>query len=485
MPTVHRDLAHITLEQLRLLPDLDRVEWLRSHAEGQWFDRKSARIKARTLAETMVAFANAEGGLICIGFEDRQVLGIAASGGLVNEWRQAAVNHTAPPVRHAVELLDCTNDAGRPDQIMVIEVETSERVHETRSHDWYLRIGDENRKLGPFEIQELRFDKGESTFDGGPVPGTGLTALDSVLVDRFLDTIRGAARPEVALRSRGLLVERDGNLVPTVAGILVLGREPQANLPNATLRLLRYHGSSRETGARSNIRDDIRLDGPLPAMISGAQKRLRRWLPRAIRLTPSGRFRGSGTLVPEAAWLESVVNAVTHRSYTFGDHISVELFEDRLEVESHGRLPGLVRPDNIRSTRFARNPRIARALADLRYGRELGDGVNRMFEEMERVGLPDPIYAQTAWSVRVAFLADPLSARVLALLPVGSERFVEDLSRTGRTTTSQAMQLLGASRPAVLRYLRRLEAQGLVEAVRMSPNDPRGFWRLRRASHDD
>lgn len=484
MLTRHRDLAHITLEQLRLLPDLDRVEWLRNHAEGQWFDRKSPRIKGRTLAETLVAFANAEGGLICIGIEERRVLGIATSGRLENEWRQAAVKFTAPPVRHVVELLDCTNSDGRPDQVVVIEVPASDRVHETSAHDCFLRIGDESRKLGPFEAQELRFDKGESTHDGGPVPGAGMDALDPALMSRFVDAVRGTARPEVALRSRGLVVERDGRLMPTVAGVLILGREPQAHLPSATVRLLRYQGSSRETGARSNVRDDFRLDGPLPAVIAAARRRLRRWLPSAVRLTESGRFDGKGTLVPEPAWLESIVNAVTHRSYTIGDHIRVELFEDRLEVESPGRLPGLVRPDNIRSTRFARNPRIARALADLRYGRELGEGVNRMFEEMERAGLPDPIFAQTAGSVRVTFLADPLSARVLALLPSGSERFVEVLSRTGRTTTSHAMEILGASRPTVLQYLHRLESAGLVEAVRMSPNDPRGFWRLRRTGLD-
>jgi ATP-dependent DNA helicase RecG len=368
--------------------------------------------------------------------------------------------------------------------VIVIEIPASDRVHETAAHDCYLRIGDESRKLGPFETQELRFDKGESTYDGGPVPGVGIDALDSALVSKFVDAVRGAVRSEVALRSRGLVVERDGGLVPTVAGILILGREPQAHLPNATVRLLRYQGSSRETGARSNIRDDVRLDGTLPSMIATARRRLRRWLPSAGRLAVDGRFDGTGTLVPEPAWLESIVNAVTHRSYTISDHVRVELFEDRLEVESPGRLPGLVRPDNIRSTRFARNPRVARALADLRYGRELGEGVNRMFEEMERAGLPDPIFAQTAGSVKVTFLADPLSARVLALLPVGSERFVEAMSRTGRITTSQAMELLGASRPTVVKYLHRLETAGLAEAVRMSPKDPRGFWRLRRAGHD-
>ncbi len=136
--------------------------------------------------------------------------------------------------------------------------------------------------------------------------------------------------------------------------------------------------------------------------------------------------------------------------------------------------------ENIRSTRFARNPRIARALSDLGYGRELGEGVNRMFEEMHRVGLPDPVYNQGPASVRVILLADPIAARILDRLPRGSERFVEHLSRVGRTTTTEAIDLLSASRPTVLRHLRELQTHGLIEHVGTSLKDPRGYWRLSR-----
>jgi Mn-dependent DtxR family transcriptional regulator len=55
---------------------------------------------------------------------------------------------------------------------------------------------------------------------------------------------------------------------------------------------------------------------------------------------------------------------------------------------------------------------------------------------------------------------------------------VEHLNRTGRVTTSQAIQLLGVSRPTALNYLHRLEEAGLIEAIRTSPNDPRGYWRM-------
>jgi ATP-dependent DNA helicase RecG len=197
-----------------------------------------------------------------------------------------------------------------------------------------------------------------------------------------------------------------------------------------------------------------------------------------MRLGSRGRFVRS-TVLPEFAWLEAIVNGVTHRSYSIGgDHIRVEVFDDRLEVVSPGRLPGLVRLDNLRTTRFARNPRIARALSDLSYGRELGEGVNRMFEEMNRAGLPDPVYHQLSASVRVVLLADTVVARLLEYLPAGSERFAEHLNRARRISTTEALDLMGLSRPTVLRYLHELAERGLLEHTGTSLKDPRGMWRL-------
>lgn len=464
-------------EQLRLLPDREILAVLTTRREDQWLDRKSIRTSARRLGDVLVGFANAEGGLIVIGIHDGRIEGITAAGSRVNEWRQAAVDFTVPPVRHRFELLPCTNASAAPDNVAVIEIESSERVHTNVGGETFLRIGDENRRLGLVEAQELRFDKGESTFDGTVVPDAALSDFDTDRVARYLRAIRSDSR-ETALAARGLVVERRGTSRPSVAGLLMFASVPQTAFPEAFIRLLRYRGSSRETGARANVVSDRRLDGSIPAQIDAARRLLRRWLPAATRLGGTGRFATS-SLIPQDVWLEAVVNAVTHRSYSIGgDHVRVELFDDRLEVESPGRLPGLVRLENIRSTRFARNPRIARALSDLGYGRELGEGVNRMFEEMNRVGLPDPVYQQGPASVRVILLSDPIAARILDHLPRGSERFAEHLSRTGRVTTTEAVELLAASRPTVLRHLHALQERGLVNHVGTSSKDPRGYWRV-------
>lgn len=470
----------VALAQLRLLPDQEAIDLLLNKFEDQWFDRKSSGISARKLADAMVGFANAEGGLIAIGFREGRVEGVSDVGRRVSDWRQAALDFTEPPVRHTFEEVSCTNVRGEPDSVVLIEIESSERTHTNSSGETFLRVGDENRKLRPREAQELRYDKGESTFDGS-VTSVSITALDSELVDRYLKQLRAVTPEEEVLSARGLAVRKSRSTKATVAGLLCLGENPQQELPEAFVRVVRYHGSSRETGARLNIAVDQRLQGAIPEQIEATRELLGQILPPAVRLERRGRFE-TQTLIPEFAWLEAVVNAVTHRSYSIGgDHIRVEVFEDRVEVESPGRLPGLVRLENIRSTRFARNPRIARTLSDLGYVRELGEGVNRMFEEMSRVGLPDPVYTQGPASVKVILLGDPLAGRILDRLPSGSERFVEYLSRAGRVTTTEAVNLFEASRPTVLRYLHDLAENGLIEHVGTSLKDPRGYWRLRRS----
>ena len=454
------------------------VEYLQMAArdENQWFERKGSRITARDLGDALVGFANAEGGTIMLGVtDDGRIEG--ADGSRINEWRQAAQRFTDPPVRHAFRVLPCTNAAGEASEIAVIEIEPAEHPHANAKGETFLRIGDATHRLGPAEAQELRYDKGEAAFDGR-MSDAGEDALDGALTERYV-AVTGTSSRTRALTARGLAVERDGALRATNAGLLLLGSQPQLRHPEAYVRVLLHEGRGLETGARANVIEDRRVEGPIMRQIDEARAVIGEWLPRAIRLGEGGRFRPE-TIIPRDAWTEALVNAVTHRSYSLGgDHVRVSLFPDCVEVESPGRLPGLVRIENIRRTRFARNPRIARALGDLGYGRELGEGVNRMFEEMQRAGLPAPLYEQGPASVRLTLRADPLSARILERLPSGSGRFAEHLTQRQRVTTTEAVDLFARSRPTALRYLRRLERAGLIERVG-STHDPTAYWRLVR-----
>jgi ATP-dependent DNA helicase RecG len=75
------------------------------------------------------------------------------------------------------------------------------------------------------------------------------------------------------------------------------------------------------------------------------------------------------------------------------------MFDDHITVESPGTLPGTVRLNNMREIHFSRNPKMAQLLHEYEYVREFGEGVDRMYREMEEAGLPEPEYKTVAFMV--------------------------------------------------------------------------------------
>ena len=428
------------------------------------------------MADAAIGLANAEGGVIVVGLSNRVVEGIDRHRGQLNGWQQSTIDFTVPRVPAASRLVDCVDARGEPDRLFVLDVDASEVVHANQRDEVFLRVGDENRKLSFDQRRELMFDKGQATYETTVVPDASPEDLDANLLDSYASAVRHTD-PFRLLQARGL-VTRHGAL--TVGALVLFGLEPQARYPEAIVRVLRYHGTERGTGSRQQLLDDLRCDGPIPVLLFNAQQAISERVPSRRVLGPDGRFEQIG-IVPRDAWMEALVNAVVHRSYSMmGDHIRVEIFDDRIEVESPGRFPGLVDPtDPLAVTRFARNPRIARVCADLRFGEELGEGIRRMFEEMRLAGLADPIYHQTSGSVRVTLLSTPVDRSLEARLPRGARDLARHVREAGRASTGELVQTSGQSRPVVIRQLKALEEAGVVQWVGNSPRDPRAYWKLR------
>lgn len=467
-------MASIDVDAALARPVADRAAALASVPEDQWFDRKSIRIAAKDLARHLVAFANAEGGSLAIGIGEDGVEGITAHPDQVNALRQCAVDFTDPPVRVHAETVECMVGDAR-DALLMLHVSPGDRVHRTTSGGCYLRVGDASRKLTYPQETELLYDRGQAQYDGEPAAGVSMEDLDPVLIRAFSVTI-GHPDDERVLNARSLLT-KDGAI--TNAAVLLFGTRPQQLNPSAYVRVLKYLDDARGTGARLNISDDVRCEGPIPEVIRDAQEVIERLIPTRQQLGADGRF-ASAPIVPRDAWLEALVNAVVHRSYSLaGDHVRFEIFPNRIEVESPGRFPGIVdlnQPTKI--VRFARNPRVARVCFDFHITRELGEGIRRMFEEMQRAGLKEPVYRQTPGSVRLVLAASPaLDPSVAARLPAGSTDVLRLLEHTERQLgTGDVADLLKISRPTAVKRLTALRDASLINWHGKSPNDPRAYW---------
>lgn len=467
-------MATLAVENALNAPPAEVGPQLASLPEDQWFERKSCRIAPRDLAKALIGFANADGGTLVVGLDDGEVEGTDGNAKRRNAQLQANVDFCTPPVPSKHRLIDCIDRRGEPNELVAFQVEPSESVHANQKDEVFLRVGDENRKLGFAQRQELLFDKGQASYEARP-SGASLDLIDRPLLNGYA-LWANASDPVRLLHARGLA--NNGEL--TIAGCLLFAESPQAFLPEAFIRVLRYQGRERGSGARQQLVDDIRLEGPIPEQLGRAREQVERLQPTRRALSEGGTFEDV-PLVPEDAWLEGIVNAAVHRSYSMaGDHIRVEIFDDRIEISSPGRFPGLVDLDDpLQVMRFARNPRIARVCADLRLGQELGEGIRRMFEEMRQAGLTDPVYKQTSGSVELQLLAEPVDRRLEERLPGHARAITRTLRSVGRMSTGEVTEALGISRPVVQKELNALREAGIVEWVGKSPKDPRAYWQLR------
>jgi ATP-dependent DNA helicase RecG len=458
-------------EQALLLPPDEIGPALLGLPESQWFERKGGRISAKKAAETAIAFANAEGGVLVVGVSNGRVDGITPR--LRNDLQQMALDHTEPAVPARVDLVDVDDNERKRHQVAVVRVAVGDQVvYATKADKVFLRVGDENRELSYAQRRELTFDRGQAAFERTPMEGE----LDPDLTDSYAAAV-GSSDPSRLLKARGLVLD-DGRT--TVGCLLLFGDHPQAQLPQAHVRVVRHRGTTAETGTRQQLLADVRIEGPIPHQLVEARRVIKEQLPVRQALGADGRFGPVG-IVPEDAWMEGLVNAVVHRSYSIsGDHIRVTVFDDRIEFESPGRFPGIVDlSDPPALTRFARNPRIARVCADLRFGQELGEGIHRMFEEMRLAGLADPEYHQTAGSVQLTLRASPVDRELDAPLPPRWRQAMTIIRDSGRSSTGDVQDALGVSRPVTIRLLRLMEEAGLITWVGKSERDPRAYWQPR------
>ena len=467
----------LTVERLQTLGPHEVVDLVLSEHENQWFDRKSARIRPQQLAESLVALANADGGTLVIGVYDGRCEGVDGSPRLHNQWLQTGLDCTQPHVRYASHLVPCVNHRGEEDHLFVIDVIPGEHVHATTKDEVFLRVGDSNRKLSFSQRLELQYDRGDTTFEVSGSQAFSASELNAAAVAEYAELL-GHPEPARLLRARALVDPADQ---PYAAAILLFGATPQRAFPQAWVRVIRYEGAERRTGGSQNIVHDVSCEGTLPLQIDAARDAIRELMPTRRALGADGLFQWL-PIVPEEVWIEALVNAVIHRAYSnFGDHIRVSIFDDRMEVSSPGRFPGVSPPDDLTNVRrFARNPRIARVMSDLAYGQELGEGLRRMVAVMESRGLRRPTIRQTAGGTEIVMSGafDVLSA-VSTLSPTARQLYAL-LEAAGDLRTGALAELAGIARPTALRYLAELESAGLVVRVGSSPKDPTAYWTLRQ-----
>jgi ATP-dependent DNA helicase RecG len=470
--------------------------------------KRAAGGMPQNLAETMSAFANSRGGIIILGLDERAGFVPVAVGdpvSLRDELAGVARGKLTPPLTPSIEIVSFEGV-----NLVVAEVEAlppAQRPCYVTARGLYngayVRVGDGDQRLTPYEIDRLRENSGQPRWDEEPVPQASVKDLDRTAVQRLIEaasrnsprSFSGLSETD-ALARLGVLVPHAGSLVPSLAGLLSVGAYPQQFFPQLMVSLAVYpHADAGQPGP-DGIRflDSAAVGGTVPTMVTDSIQVVQRNLRISSRVVGGGRedFWEIGAEVIR----EAIVNALMHRDYSpqaRGTQVQVELFPDRLTVTSPGGLFGNVRLETLgeSGTSSSRNGRLAALLqeaGDPLTGRPVaenrGSGISMMISQVRkdtglvpmftvsldyfRVTIPrtSPVTSKLRdWAIRLGHGQDLSQAQIAAL----------GLARAGYDVDIALLRRLGLNSSAARRQLGQLRDLGLLRPRRTRDD---GSYRL-------
>ena len=418
----------------------------------------------RDLIDEIVGMTNTIGGTLYLGVEDdgtitgvnkkhRDAIGVAA----------LIANNTVPPIAVRAEVITEGKD------VLKIEIPRSRGVVSTSSG----RILRRRLKLDgtpevipmyPYEIPSRLAELGMLDYSAQPLAGAVLDDLDPnqrVRLRRIIRNRQGGEKTlltlpddelDIALR---LITEVGGKYVPTVAGMLLLGKEERIAelMPTARSTFQVLEGTA--------VRMNEDSSKPLLELFENYETYLKPWNPE--RETEYGLFR---IPIPEfdwAAFREGLVNAFCHRDYTMLGSVRVLIDDEGMVISNPGGFIDGVNLKNLLTVEpHGRNPALADAMKRIGLAEKTGRGIDRIYEGSIVFGRPWPDYSESTSRTVKLFIqrakADLSFAKLVA----------DEQNRQGKPLSIYTLMIL-----SLLNNERRCSLERIIEVTNLSENKVR------------
>lgn len=475
------------------------LDYITKTPENLYLDRKRAKISIQDLANEIASFANANGGIIAVGVTDNGLIeGFSLYGiNKLNDCQKVVSNYLNPSPVYECELINIKNEKDEDDSILLFHIEPEMNyIVRNNKDEVYCRQGDSSIKLTSDQIRSLEYDRKERDFEAEILFDSSIDDIDLDMVEIYKKKLGTKLSTEQVLKARGFLREKQGQLRLTKAGMLLFGKNPSVYLPSARVRVLKFEGTNFQVGSEMNIIKDRTFDSCLYKTIEQAREFINSQLREFTHLNQDGIFETIPEY-PEFAWYEGLVNAVTHRDYSnSGEHITIKLFDDRLEICSPGKLGGFVTLDTMKTKRYSRNPQVARVLNELGIVRELNEGVKRIYSEMQKFFLKDPMYSEPDRNSVLLVLDNNIVMRsrrkeesMLKVNTIQDEwknlNYVERQVLTtifdkGEIGSEETSKLINRSKPTAVKLLNKLIDLKLIEWTGTSKSDTQGRYIIKK-----
>lgn len=472
------------------------IEYLQQ-PENLYFERKSAGIDLKKVANEVMALANAQGGIVALGVEDNGKISGFNKYGIekLNEAQKIVSSYLNPTPVYNCEIIEVNNYKNENDKILLYHIEPSmNKVIRNVKDEVYCRQGDSSIKLTHEQIKSLEYDRNETNFESQIIFESSIDDIDTEVVGIYKKRLETEKDGLDVLKARGFIREIKGDLKFTNAGMLLFGKNPSIYLPCSRLRVIKFEGNDFKVGTSMNVIKEKTFDKNLYKILIEAKDFINSQLREFSYLGENGTFE-KHLEYPEFAWYEGIVNAVTHRDYSnVGEQILVKIYNNRMEIYSPGRLGGFVTLDTMMVKRYSRNPQIARTLTEFGIVRELNEGVKRIYEEMHEYNLGRPVYSEPDRNSVLLVLENNIEKRtninkalynekiknVWNELTYPEQKTIEFIINNNGATREEISEIIERSKTTAVSLLNRLIKRGLIVWNGTTKNDPCGIYIFRK-----
>ncbi|NDC42348.1 MAG: hypothetical protein EBZ77_12505, partial [Chitinophagia bacterium] len=366
-------------------------------------DNKKPRLSKKIcedVAESLVAFANTDGGEVMVGVEDDgSISGVPHQEeevqAILNAHKTHVLDGQILPLVFALKVeLD-----GKYILFFQVDKGTNE-VYQLPDGRVVVR---RDRRTVPIRVKTLQFEQQEvksRAYDREFDDSIALADLDLALIQSLADGYLKGLTVERYLQQLGLGDYTMSGLKLRRAAALLFARDIQKWHPRCQVRFVRINGNELLSGDKYNVISDEFVQGNIYELIFKSWEMLRPYLAYKTQLDANTEFEQK-FIYPEEACREAILNAIAHRDYHNSNGIEVHIFNNRMEIKSPGALLSTITIADLEALdnrHESRNAKIALVLKTSKLMREMGEGMKRIFKLMEERELQRPgLYSNTVW----------------------------------------------------------------------------------------
>ena len=373
-------------------PQTSRTELLRLIRGGEdtFLELKVKLSNSEKIAQEIVALANTGGGVIVFGVNDQlRIEGVDDPESVQEELVRICREDIEPSLIPFIDRIAFDN--GR--RVVALDIEGKRRPYRTHEGRFYVRIGAEKREATSDELSALISEARPFGFENFPVSGATTADVDEAHLWSFVREFEGDAfdaagasgypTKDVLERDLLLATQHAGELVPTVAGLLLFGHDGRVGelLPRSGVTVTRFAGDS----IQSPVVERVSVTGNLLTQYETMTRFIVRYAdlwdarPKSF---PAAQVENS-PVTPRANYHrdsvhEALANLLVHRDFALRDQPArLNIFDRSIEFINPRRTAGFS-PLAQKAIRYGvpqrLNPQLAAIFSSPAYGAKLPSG---------------------------------------------------------------------------------------------------------------